>query len=50
VAEGKEWRDAYAIVMAVADVETLAINDLKVFARPVMVSWRVLKAAGEGTL
>lgn len=50
MAKGEERWDADAVVVAVADIQAFAVDDLEVLARPVVVGRRVFEATGEGAL
>jgi hypothetical protein len=48
--KGEERRDASAVVVSVANVETLAVDDFEIFTRPVVVGGCVFYASGECAL
>lgn len=50
MAEGEQRRDPDAVVVPVADVQTLAVDDLEILARPVVVRGRVLESSRECAL
>lgn len=50
VAEGEQRRDVGALVVPVADVQSLAVDDAEVLAGPVVVRWGVCECLGESAL
>jgi hypothetical protein len=50
VTKGEERSDGGVVVVAVADVESFAVEDFEVFAGPVVVGWVVSEKFWEGGL
>ena len=50
VAKGKQWCDLGSFVVPIADIQTFAVDDLEVLARPVVIRRSVMEPLGECTL